>query len=132
MYIKQLYLFIMLFIEKSYIQLYITAMSNGQLIDIDARTVRDWLQRGEAVLVDVREAEEYAEERIPGTLPYPLSRFDPHGLPGEPGKKTVLTCFIGGRSAQAAEQLIAAGHAQAFQLDGGLFAWKEAGFATEA
>ena len=122
----------MLIIEIPYMRLYIMAMSKAQLIDIDARTVRDWLHRGEAVLVDVREADEYAEERIPGTLPFPLSRFDPDRLPGEPGKKTVLTCFIGGRSAAPAEQLIAAGHAQAFQLDGGLFAWKEAGFATEA
>jgi rhodanese-related sulfurtransferase len=108
------------------------SMSKGELIEIDARTVRDWLNRGEAVLVDVREAAEYAEERIPGTLTFPLSRFEPGRLPGEPGKKTVLTCFIGGRSAEAAEQLFAAGHSTAFQLDGGLFAWKEAGFATEA
>lgn len=108
------------------------AMSNGRLIEIDARTVRDWLTCGEAVLVDVREEQEYAEERIPGTVPFPLSRFDPGKLPHEPGKKTVLTCFIGGRSAEAAERLFAAGHSEAFQLDGGLFAWKEAGFATEA
>ena len=39
--------------------------------------------------------------------------------------------FAGHRSAEAAERLLAAGHARAFQLDGGLFAWKEAGFATE-
>ncbi len=122
----------MFIIELSHLRLYIAVMSNDQLIDIDAHTVRDWLHRGEAVLVDVREAEEYAEERIPGTRPFPLSRFDPDRLPSEPGKKTVLTCFIGGRSSEAAERLIAAGHRQAFQLDGGLFAWKEAGFATEA
>ena len=121
----------MLFIEISSIQLYISIMNKGKLIEIDARTVREWIEREEAVVVDVREAAEYAEERIPGTLPFPLSGFDPEHLPGEPGKKTVLTCFIGHRSAEAAEQLFAAGHTQAFQLDGGLFAWKEAGFATE-
>ncbi len=107
-------------------------MSTGKLIEIDARTVREWLDREEAVLVDVREAAEYAEERIPGTVALPLSAFDPGKLPNEPGKKTVLTCFIGHRSAEAAEQLFAAGHESAFQLDGGLFAWKEAGYATEA
>ena len=121
----------MLFIEISRYRLYILTMSKGKLIEIDAQTVRDWLEREEAVLVDVREAEEYAEERIPGPLPFPLSGFDPEHLPGEPGKKTVLTCFIGHRSAEAAEQPFAAGHTPAFQLDGGLFAWKEAGFATE-
>ncbi|MFP6749738.1 MAG: rhodanese-like domain-containing protein [Alphaproteobacteria bacterium] len=101
------------------------------MIEIDAPTVHEWMKRGEAVLVDVREDEEYAEERIPGTLPFPLSRFDPGNLPGEPGKKTALTCFIGGRSNEAAERLLAAGHDETFQLDGGLFAWKKAGFTTD-
>ena len=122
----------MLFIEISRYRLYILTMSKGKLIEIDAQTVRDWLEREEAVLVDVREAEEYAEERIPGTLPFPLSGFDPDNFPNEAGKKTVLTCFIGPRSSEAAAQLFAAGYDEAFQLDGGLFAWKEAGFPTEA
>ncbi len=99
--------------------------------DVDIATLRCWLERGEAVVVDVREAEEYAEERIPGAVPFPLSRFDPAKLPVAPGKRTVLACFIGGRSAEAAERLLAAGHETAFHLDGGLFAWKEAGLETE-
>jgi rhodanese-related sulfurtransferase len=103
-----------------------------RLIDIDVATMRAWLSAGEAVLVDVREPEEYQEERIPGAVPLPLSRFDPAALPRIPGKKTVLTCLIGGRSARAADLLFAAGHREAFHLDGELFAWKEAGLGTES
>jgi len=102
-----------------------------RLIDIDIATLLDWVRRDEVVLVDVREPEEFDEERIPGSVALPLSRFDVGDLPSVPGKRTVLTCFIGGRSAQAAERLFAAGHREARHLDGGLFGWKEAGLATD-
>jgi rhodanese-related sulfurtransferase len=108
------------------------AQHDARLIDIDVATMRAWLHDGDAVVVDVREPDEFAEERIPGAVPLPLSRFDPAALPRLPGKKTVLACFIGGRSARAAALLFAAGHRQAFHLDGGLFAWKEAGLGTES
>lgn len=101
------------------------------LIDIHIPALLEWMQRGEAVLVDVREPEEYAEEHIPGSVALPLSRFDAGALPTVPCKRTVLTCFIGGRSTRAAERLFAAGHCEAMHLDGGLFGWKEAGFATD-
>ncbi len=122
----------MIFIENALREVYIEVMTDARLIEIDARTARDWLCRGEAVLVDVREAEEFDEERIPGAVPLPLSRFDPAQLPRPNGKKTILACAIGGRSAKAAERLFAAGHDAVIHMDGGLLAWKEAGFATES
>jgi len=102
-----------------------------RLIDIDVPTLLDWVRRDEVVLVDVREPDEFEEERIPGSVALPLSRFEAGALPMVPGKRTVLTCFIGGRSAQAAERLFAAGHREALHLDGGLFGWKEAGLSTD-
>jgi rhodanese-related sulfurtransferase len=39
--------------------------------DIDARTLKDMLERGERVtLVDVRRREEHAEESIPGSVTF--------------------------------------------------------------
>jgi rhodanese-related sulfurtransferase len=102
----------------------------AELINVDVATMQKWLRDDEAVLVDVREPEEYREERIPGALPLPLSQFDASALPCALGKRAVLVCFIGGRSARAAELLFEAGHSRAFHLDGGLFAWKEAGLRT--
>lgn len=106
--------------------------SNQSLVDVDAITVQKWLDDDQAILVDVREADEFQDEHIPGAVPFPLSRFDATALPSAEDKKTVLACFIGGRSERAAELLFAAGHRKAFHLDGGLFAWKEAGLNTTA
>lgn len=104
--------------------------SRQNLVDVDANTVQKWLDDDQAILVDVREPDEFQDEHIPGAVPFPLSRFDASALPSADDKKTVLACFIGGRSERAAELLFAAGHRQAFHLDGGLFAWKEAGLTT--
>ena len=88
--------------------------------------VRAALAFGEILLIDVREPHEYAFERIPGALLYPLSTFDPMAVPAE-GRKVVVQCAAGRRSMMAAQQLIAAGHAAVINLDGGIAAWKAAG-----
>lgn len=84
------------------------------------------LQKGEVLLVDVREPSEYAVERIHGALLYPLSTFDARALPME-GRKLVLHCGGGVRSLKAAHKLLEAGHAHVTHVDGGLAAWKAAG-----
>jgi len=38
--------------------------------------VQRWMTSGEAVLIDVREPDEFAREHIPGAMLVPLSRFD--------------------------------------------------------
>jgi rhodanese-related sulfurtransferase len=91
-----------------------------------AEQVHDWLANGEILLVDVREANEYAFERIPGAVLYPLSTFDPTALPTE-GRRLVLHCASGMRSLRAAQALHAAGHHQLAHLAGGIQAWKAAG-----
>jgi len=102
-----------------------------KLIEIDARTLCRWLASDMAVLVDVREEEEFAEDRIPGAINVPLSRFDVRKLPAEDGRRLVLTCGVGRRSAQAAGILLAAGCDTAWHLRGGMLAWDDAGFDTE-
>ncbi len=102
-----------------------------QVVEVDATTVNQWLDDGEAVLVDVRETSEYEQEHIPGSLLVPLSVFDPERFPHIPGKKLVIHCAVGKRSAAAGKQLLQAGHPQVHNLYGGILGWKEAGFATE-
>ena len=82
------------------------------------------------VLIDVREPAEFGVERIQGALLCPLSTFDPACLPTQEGKKIVLHCGVGKRSAMAAEKCLAAGWAEITHLDGGLAAWKECGQET--
>jgi rhodanese-related sulfurtransferase len=88
--------------------------------------LRDGLTSGEVLLVDVREPNEYAFERIHGALLYPLSTFDPKAIPGS-GRRLVVQCAGGVRSMRAAQALVAAGHTNVVNLEGGINAWKAAG-----
>lgn len=96
------------------------------LREIDAATVKTWLDRGECVLIDVREAGEHARENIAGAKLVPLSSFDPAQLPATGGKRLVVHCLSGGRSARAHAKLAEAG-IEAVNLTGGIEAWKAAG-----
>ena len=97
----------------------------------DAKTVKEWYDRNEILLVDVRETSEFELEHIAGALLLPMSKFDPEIFPVIPGKKVVLHCAIGKRSEAAGKMLLGEGHPGAIHLTGGLDAWKAAGFPTE-
>jgi rhodanese-related sulfurtransferase len=57
--------------------------------------------------------------------PYHRSEFDP-------GKRVILHCASGGRSALAAQTLKAMGYANVAHLDGGFKAWQAAGKPVES
>ena len=102
------------------------------LIELEPETVNAMLQAGEAVLVDVREDEEYAAERIAGSILVPMSDFEVDTWPSFPGKTTIISCLGGVRSAAVARKLMASGQPWAIHLKGGLNAWKDAGLPTES
>jgi rhodanese-related sulfurtransferase len=106
-----------------------TKMSDRNLRQIKAAAAQTLLDRGDAVLIDVREPDEHARERIEGARLAPLSRFDPASLVGEVerGKIAVFHCNSGNRTAQAADRLLGAGFAEAYQLEGGIQGWKSSG-----
>ena len=80
---------------------------------------------GACVLVDVREPQEFASGRIPGAVNIPLSRFDAGQLPS--GKRIVLVCRSGVRSARALRQALASGRDDACHYPGGIIAWRANG-----
>jgi rhodanese-related sulfurtransferase len=97
------------------------------LVEIDPAEVSARMGRGEIFLVDVREPNEIAAERIPGAVSLPLSHFDAAALPkGE----VVLTCLGGKRSAMALAKCSQAGVPVNAHMRGGLTAWKAAGLPT--
>ena len=96
---------------------------------MNATQVQDRLHRGEVLLLDVREPNEYAAERIPGARLYPLSQLDSLPLP-VCDRPIVLSCQSGMRSSRAAAQLRARG-LELEELEGGLNAWKQQGYPTE-
>ena len=98
--------------------------------EAEAKSVFQWLKSGEAVLVDVRETDEYASEHISGSILSPLSMFEPEVFPKFTGKRVVMVCAIGKRSWAAAKQLTKVGYGDVINLTGGLQAWKNAGCPT--
>ena len=106
------------------------AWTEKRLIEIDATTLCRWLSSDMAVLVDVREEWEFAQDRIPGAINLPLSKFDIRKLPADDGRRLVLTCAVGRRSAQAAGIMLSTDYDKATHLRGGMLAWDDAEFET--
>ncbi len=79
------------------------------------------------VLIDVREADEHARERIQGAVLCPLSTFHPSKLPDPCGKSVVFHCAGGVRSAQVIAKCCSSGLAYDTHMEGGIKAWKAAG-----
>lgn len=82
-----------------------------------------------AILVDVREVNEYADENIPGARNEPLSRIDGSTITGAPA--VVFHCKSGARTRMNAGALAETTDAEGFILDGGIEAWKAAGFPVQ-
>ena len=97
---------------------------------IDPGTAQAWQEAGKAVVIDIREADEYAREHIPGAHLVPLSGFDAADFPRERAKTAVFCCASGARTAEAAPRILGTGFAEVYQLEGGLAGWRRAGLAT--
>jgi rhodanese-related sulfurtransferase len=87
------------------------------------------LADGSILLVDVREPNEFAAGRIPGSVLNPLQRFDPKALPAAaPGKRVVLSCRSGKRSLTALALAQQAGRDDVrAHYPGGFQEWAQAG-----
>lgn len=81
-------------------------------------------------MIDVREPSEHAGEYIAESILVPLSTFDPKNVPSDSFKPVVLYCQTSNRSGQAAQKLLGAGFQEVIHLQGGLNAWKQAGYPT--
>lgn len=79
-----------------------------------------------AVLVDVREVNEYAGENIPGARNEPLSSIGRTPITG--AAAVVFHCKSGARTRMNAHALADCTGAEAYILDGGIEAWKAAGY----
>ena len=104
----------------------------NEVRNLSAEEVAADLAADRVMLVDVREPNETARERIPGAVLMPLSVFEPAELPDPAGREVVFSCASGIRSVKAAEIALAAGLPYRSHLAGGIKAWKSAGLPTES
>jgi rhodanese-related sulfurtransferase len=103
-------------------------MTADTIREIDPHQAKALLDAGKAILIDVREAHEFAAARIPSAALHPLSTFDPAAHAGLKGKHVIVACQLGGRSMRAATALAPVlGAANVVSLGGGLAAWQAAG-----
>lgn len=99
-----------------------------ELDGVDVRTAATLQSQG-ALLLDVREPEEYAELRAPKSLSIPLGRIHTRMDELQPYRDKPI-CVIdraGVRSARAVEKLQQAGFSQVSNVKGGLVDWEQAG-----
>lgn len=94
---------------------------------IDAKTAHDWIHDGKAVLIDVREPDEYIREHVPEAHLVPLSGFNAEDFPKEHDKIAVFHCKSGGRTEASAPRILQTGFREVYQLEGGIEAWRKAG-----
>ena len=99
---------------------------------VTAPTLKNWLDKGEAVLVDVREPAEYRSAHIEGSTLIPLGTLSTTNLPDITGRKLVIHCHLGGRSSAACQHLLKTlPEADIYNLEGGIEAWASAGLPVQ-
>ncbi len=93
------------------------------------------LGRGDVLLVDLREPAETADGVIPGAVLAPRGMLEFYADPTtsyhlegfDPGRRVVVYCAAGSRSALGAVALRQLGYRDVAHLDGGFTAWREEG-----
>lgn len=113
----------------------LVAEAKSRIENLTPDQVEAELASGNALLVDIRDAPELDGGRIPGSIHVSRGmlefRADPespyHQEEMDPGKRVILHCASGGRSALAAATLKDMGYDDVAHLDGGFNGWKDAG-----
>jgi rhodanese-related sulfurtransferase len=88
------------------------------------------IDRGDVLLVDVREPDEYEAGHAPKSVPVPLGQVQQKIADLErqaAGRPIAFICRSGNRSAQAAKIAADAGVTSVTNVDGGMGAWVQAG-----
>jgi rhodanese-related sulfurtransferase len=91
------------------------------------------VNREDAVIVDVREANEFAAGHVLGARNVPLARMETAAaeLMKKKDRPVIVYCDGGDRSAKALAALKKQGFTRAANLSGGIKAWQDAGLPVE-
>jgi rhodanese-related sulfurtransferase len=110
----------------------LVAEAKKKITEISPTEAAAKFESGEALIVDVREKDEWDEEHIPnathlsrGTIELDIEEKVPN-----PNAMIICHCGGGGRSALAAESLQKMGYKNVHSMGGGFKAWKTAGLPT--
>ena len=125
--------------NKGYKQL--VAEANANVESIPVAEAMKQIESGEVAFIDIRDLPELERDgKIPGAVHASRGMLEFHADPESPyhkdvfasGKKLLIYCASGGRSALAAQRLQEMGLNDVAHVAGGLKAWKEANGPVEA
>ncbi|MBV9915582.1 MAG: molybdopterin-synthase adenylyltransferase MoeB [Solirubrobacterales bacterium] len=105
----------------------------NRIDEVDPGVVREQVSNG-AVVVDVREAEEWSGGHVPGAKHVPKSYLESRieGAAPDRSQHVILYCQSGNRSAWAARTLIEdLGYEHVESMTGGFTLWKDRGYDVE-
>ena len=106
--------------------------AKAEIEEADATRVQALVDEG-ALVVDVRERDEWEQGRIPGAVHVPRGHLESRIEQAAPdrSKPVVLYCAAGNRSAFAAKTLAELGYERPVSLAGGYTDWQRNGLPTE-
>lgn len=111
----------------------ISKLSGGGGGEIGTLEATRLMNQGPALILDVRDAKEFATGHLPRARHIPLKELA--GRLGEIGKfkdkPVIVTCRGGTRSGAACRFLRKSGFSNVFQLKGGVVAWQQASLPVE-
>lgn len=97
-----------------------------QLLALKPNLAAEKLKAGRAVLIDIREPDEFARRHVKGARSRPLASLEATPLAVEAGREVIFTCRSGMRTAANAKRLADLVNGQAYVLEGGMDGWATA------
>lgn len=113
----------------------LVAEAKRRIENLSVEQVESELASGDALLVDIREAEERERGAIPGSTHAPRGMLEFYADPTsryhrpefEPDRRIIVHCAAGGRSALATATLQEMGYTNVAHLEPGFEGWSKAG-----
>lgn len=115
----------------------LVAIAKVEITEIDVQSAAQIIKAGLPVLLDVREADEFAQGHLAGAINVPRGVLEFSVDPQNPAansaltdrsKKIIVYCRSGARSALATQTLRTLGYENICSMSGGFMAWSTAGY----
>jgi molybdopterin/thiamine biosynthesis adenylyltransferase/rhodanese-related sulfurtransferase len=109
------------------------AQAKAEIDEVDAVQARELVEGGDALILDVREQDEWDEGHIPRAVHIPRGNLESRIETAAPDRaqRVLVYCAAGNRSAFAAKTLEELGYDDVASLAGGFTDWKRNGFPVE-
>jgi rhodanese-related sulfurtransferase len=103
--------------------------ARSRIAEVDAQGMSAVMQNGGAVIVDVREPDEFSQGRVEGAVNIPrgVAEMGVPRLAPDPATRIIFYCAGGMRSALVADNLRQMGYENVASLAGGFQSWARSG-----